>query len=73
MSVVIDSGEVNCVCGCVMGFMMFLVYFWDNSHDIITLHAHAQDCVAKVTWLTNVCADPNNESGSIAFFGCISN
>ena len=27
MSVVIDPGEVNCVCSCVMNFMMFLVYF----------------------------------------------
>ena len=27
MSVVIDPGEVNCICGCVMDFMMFLVYF----------------------------------------------
>ena len=31
MSVVIDPGEVDCVCGCVMDFMMFLVYFWDNN------------------------------------------
>ena len=23
------------------------------------LDAHAQNCVAKVTWLTNVCDDPN--------------
>ena len=36
MSVVIDPGEVNCVCGCVMDFMVFLVYFQDNNHDIIT-------------------------------------
>ena len=36
MSVVIDPGEVNCVYGCVMDFMMFLVYFRDNNHDIIT-------------------------------------
>ena len=36
MSVLIDPGEVDCVCGCVMDFMMFLVYFWDNNHDIIT-------------------------------------
>ena len=34
----------------------------------MALDAHAQDCVAKVTWLTNVCADPTNEPGSIAFF-----
>ena len=27
MSVVIDPSEVNCVCGCVMDFMEFLVYF----------------------------------------------
>ena len=27
MSVVIDPGEVNFVCGCVMDFMVFLVYF----------------------------------------------
>ena len=27
MSLVIDPGEVNCVCGCVMDFMMFSVYF----------------------------------------------
>ena len=27
MSVVIDPGEVDCVCGCVMDFMMFLVCF----------------------------------------------
>ena len=36
MSVVIDPGEVNCFCGCVMNFMMFLAYFWDNNQDIIT-------------------------------------
>ena len=36
MSVVIDLGEVDCVCGCVMNFMMFLVYFRDNNQDIIT-------------------------------------
>ena len=36
MSVVIDPGEVNCFCGCVMKFMMFLVYFRDNNQDIIT-------------------------------------
>ena len=27
MSVLIDPGEVDCVCSCVMDFMMFLVYF----------------------------------------------
>ena len=37
MSVVLDPDEVNCVCGCFMDFMMFLVYFRDNNHDIITL------------------------------------
>ena len=36
MSVVIHPGEVDCVCGCVMDFMMFLVHFQDNNHDIIT-------------------------------------
>ena len=36
MSVVIDPGEVDCVCGCVMDYMVFLVYFRDNNHDIIT-------------------------------------
>ena len=36
LSVVIDPGEVDCFCSCVMNFMMFLVYFWDNSQDIIT-------------------------------------
>ena len=36
MSVVIDTGEVNCFCGCVMNFMMFLAYFWDYNQDIIT-------------------------------------
>ena len=36
MSVVIDPGEVNCFCGCVMNFMMFLAYFQDNNQDIIT-------------------------------------
>ena len=36
MSVVIDYGEVNCFCSCVMNFMMFLVYFRDNNQDIIT-------------------------------------
>ena len=36
MSVVINPGEVDCVCSCVMDFMMFLVYFQDNNHDIIT-------------------------------------
>ena len=43
MSVIIDPGEVNCVCGCVMDFMVFLVYFRDNNHNIITLipfHSH---------------------------------
>ena len=30
MSVVIDPGEVDCVCGYVLDFMMFLVYFQDN-------------------------------------------
>ena len=35
MSVVINPGEVNCVCGCVMDFMVFLVYFRDNNQDII--------------------------------------
>ena len=39
MSVVIDPGEVNCFCGCVMNFMIFLVYFQDNNQDIITLQA----------------------------------
>ena len=34
----------------------------------MALDAHAQDCVAKVTWLTYVCADPNNESGCVAIF-----
>ena len=38
---------------------------WVNM-AFIALDAHAQDCVAKVTWLTNVCADPNNESGCVA-------
>ena len=37
MSVIIDPGEVDCFCGCVMNFMMFLVYFWDNNQDIIKL------------------------------------
>ena len=27
MSVVINPGKVDCVCGCVMDFMVFLVYF----------------------------------------------
>ena len=36
MSVVIDPGEVDCFCSCVMNFMMFLAYFWDNNQDIIT-------------------------------------
>ena len=27
MCVLIDPGEVDCVCSCVMDFMMFLVYF----------------------------------------------
>ena len=36
MSVVINPGEVACFCGCVMNFMMFLAYFWDNNQDIIT-------------------------------------
>ena len=36
MSVLIDPGEIDCVCGCVMAFMVFLVYFQDNNHDIIT-------------------------------------
>ena len=33
MSVVINPGEVDCVCSCDMDFMMFLAYFWDNNHD----------------------------------------
>ena len=37
MSVVIYPGEVDCFCGCVINFMMFLVYFWDNNQDIITI------------------------------------
>ena len=37
MSVVINPGEVDCVCSCVMDFMVFLVYFRDNNHDIITI------------------------------------
>ena len=37
MSVVIDPGEVDCFCGCVMNFMMFLAYFQDNNQDIITI------------------------------------
>ena len=36
MSVVIDPSEVDCVSSCVMDFMMFLVCFRDNNHDIIT-------------------------------------
>ena len=36
MSVVIDPGEVDCFCGCLMNFMMLLAYFWDNNQDIIT-------------------------------------
>ena len=36
MGVVINPGEVDCFCGCVMNFMMFLVYIWDNNQDIIT-------------------------------------
>ena len=36
MSVLIDPGEVDCFCECVMNFMMFLVYFQDNNQDIIT-------------------------------------
>ena len=36
MSVVIDPGEVDCFCGCVVKFMMFLAYFRDNNQDIIT-------------------------------------
>ena len=41
MSVVINHGEVDCFCGCVMNFVMFLVYFGDNNQDIIT----------SITWL----------------------
>ena len=36
MSVVIDTAEVSCFCGCVINFMMFLAYFFDNNQDIIT-------------------------------------
>ena len=36
MSIVIDPGEVDCFCGCVMNFMMFSAYFWNNNQDIIT-------------------------------------
>ena len=36
MSVVIDPGEGDCFWGCVMNFMMFLVYFLDNNQDAIT-------------------------------------
>ena len=39
-SVVINPGEVDCFCSCVMDFMMFLVYFRDNNQDIITLWMH---------------------------------
>ena len=35
MSVVINSGEVDCLCGCVMNFMMFLVYFQDNNQHTL--------------------------------------
>ena len=42
MSVVIDPGEVDYFCGCVMNFMMFLAYFWDNNQDIITGIASSQ-------------------------------
>ena len=38
MSVVINPGEVDCVCSCVMDFVMILVYFQDNNHDIITIY-----------------------------------
>ena len=37
MSVVINPGKVDCVYGCVVDFMMFLAYFQDNNHDIITV------------------------------------
>ena len=30
ISVVINPGEVDCFCGCVMNFMVFLVYFRDK-------------------------------------------
>ena len=36
MSVVIDPGEIDCFCSCVMDSMIFLVYFQDNNQDIIT-------------------------------------
>ena len=37
MSAVINPGEVDCFCSCVMNFMMFLAYFQDNNQDIITV------------------------------------
>ena len=36
----INPGEVDCFCGCVMNFMMFLAYFRDNNQDIITHKWH---------------------------------
>ena len=36
MCVLSDSGELDSVCGCVVVFAMFLVYFQDNECDIIT-------------------------------------
>ena len=45
---VINPGEIDCFCGCVMDFMMFLVYFQDNNQDIITLVEWAGN------WFTSV-------------------
>ena len=50
-SVLINPGEVNCVCGCVMDFMVFLVYFRDNNQDIITYY------ICDFPMLTHICWD----------------
>ena len=44
MSVLIDPGEIDCVCGCVMAFMVFLVYFQDNNHEIIRISNYMIAC-----------------------------
>ena len=53
MSVVIDPGEINCFCSCVMDFMMFLVYFWDNNQDIITRPKIIDFFLSQMIELTN--------------------
>ena len=62
MSVVINPGAVNCFCGCVMDFMMFLAYFWDNNQDIIT---HETPCTICQSYAEHVVDMLKGETVSI--------